>query len=102
GVEMLDPIKNRRLGPDEVEERFGVPPDKVIDVQALSGDSVDNIPGAPGIGVKTAALLIREYGDLDSLLERASEIRQPKRRETLVQMADQIRTSRELVTLKTD
>ncbi len=102
GVEMLDPMKNRRIGPDEVEEKFGVRPDRVIDVQALSGDSVDNIPGAPGIGLKTAALLINEYGDLDSLLARADEIKQPKRRQTLIDFADQIRTSRLLVTLKDD
>jgi DNA polymerase-1 len=71
----------------------------VIDVQALAGDSVDNIPGAPGIGVKTAALLINEYGDLDTLLERAEEIKQPKRRQTLIEHAEQIRLSRTLVTL---
>ncbi|MFQ5623758.1 MAG: DNA polymerase I [Paracoccaceae bacterium] len=102
GVEMLDAMKNRRIGPEEVEEKFGVGPDRVVDVQALAGDSVDNIPGAPGIGVKTAALLIREYGDLDTLLEHASEIRQPKRREALVEMADRIRLSRRLVTLDTE
>ncbi len=99
GVEMLDPMKNRRIGVEEVEEKFGVGPDRVIDVQSLSGDSTDNIPGAPGIGPKTAALLINEYGDLDSLIARADEIRQPKRRQTLVDNADQIRISRELVTL---
>ncbi|MDB4838791.1 DNA polymerase I [Amylibacter sp.] len=102
GVEMYDAMKNKRIGPEQVEEKFGVAPNRVIDVQSLAGDSVDNVPGAPGIGVKTAALLINEYGDLDSLLERASEIKQPKRRETLVENADQIRTSRDLVTLKTD
>ncbi len=102
GVEMFDIMKNRRIGPDEVEEKFGVGPDRVVDVQALSGDSVDNIPGAPGIGVKTAALLIQEYGDLENLLAHAEEIRQPKRRQTLVDFADQIRVSRELVTLKRD
>ncbi|MDB0001036.1 DNA polymerase I [Amylibacter sp.] len=102
GVEMYDAMKNKRIGPEQVEEKFGVAPDRVIDVQSLAGDSVDNVPGAPGIGVKTAALLINEYGDLDSLLERASEIKQPKRRETLIDNADQIRTSRDLVTLKTD
>jgi DNA polymerase-1 len=102
GVEMLDPMKNKRIGIDEVEEKFGVRPDRVIDVQSLAGDAVDNIPGAPGIGIKTAALLIQEYGDLDTLLERAEEIKQPKRRETLVNFAEQIRVSRELVTLKTD
>jgi len=102
GVEMYDAMKNKRIGPEQVEEKFGVSPNRVIDVQSLAGDSVDNVPGAPGIGVKTAALLINEYGDLDSLLERASEIKQPKRRETLIDNADQIRTSRDLVTLKTD
>ncbi len=99
GVEMLDPMKNRRIGPEEVEEKFGVPPAQVIDVQALAGDSVDNIPGAPGIGVKTAALLIREFGDVETLLARAEEIRQPKRRQTLIDFAEQIRISRQLVTL---
>ncbi len=102
GVEMFDAMKNKRIGVEEVEEKFGVGPDRVIDVQSLAGDSVDNVPGAPGIGVKTAALLINEYGDLDSLLERASEIKQPKRRETLIEKADQIRISRDLVTLATD
>ncbi|MDJ0630894.1 MAG: DNA polymerase I [Rhodobacter sp.] len=99
GVEMFDAMKNRRIGPEEVEEKFGVEPEKVIDVQALAGDSVDNIPGAPGIGVKTAALLINEYGDLETLLERAEEIKQPKRRQTLIEFADQIRISKRLVTL---
>jgi DNA polymerase I len=99
GVDMLDPMKNKRLGLDEVMEKFGVAPDRVIDVQALAGDSVDNVPGAPGIGLKTAALLINEYGDLDSLLARASEIKQPKRREALVDHADLIRISRQLVSL---
>ena len=102
GVEMYDAMKNKRIGVDEVEEKFGVGPDRVIDVQSLAGDSVDNVPGAPGIGIKTAALLINEYGDLDSLLERAGEIKQPKRRETLIEKADQIRISRDLVTLVTD
>jgi DNA polymerase-1 len=82
-----------------VEAKFGVGPEKVIDVQALAGDSVDNMPGAPGIGIKTAALLINEYGDLDTLLARAGEIKQPKRRQTLIENADQIRLSRQLVTL---
>ena len=102
GVEMLDAMKNRHIGIDEVEAKFGVGPDRVIDVQALAGDSVDNIPGAPGIGVKTAALLIRDYGDLDNLLTHAGEIKQPKRRETLIDYAEQIRLSRQLVTLSTD
>ncbi|MEO1536437.1 MAG: DNA polymerase I [Pseudomonadota bacterium] len=99
GVEMFDAMKNTRIGVEGVEEKFGVPPEKVIDVQALAGDSVDNIPGAPGIGVKTAALLINEYGDLETLLERAEEIKQPKRRQTLIEHADQIRLSKKLVTL---
>jgi DNA polymerase-1 len=98
-VVMWDAMKDRIIGPAEVVEKFGVGPERVVDVQALAGDSVDNIPGAPGIGVKTAALLINEYGDLDTLLARAGEIKQPKRRETLVTMADQIRLSRQLVTL---
>jgi DNA polymerase I len=102
GIEMLDPIKARRIGPDEVREKFGVGPDRVVDVQALAGDSIDNVPGAPGIGVKTAAQLIEQFGDLDALLAHASEITQPKRRQTLIDFADQIRISRELVTLKCD
>jgi len=102
GVEMFDAMKNRHIGIEQVEEKFGVGPERVIDVQSLAGDSVDNIPGAPGIGVKIAALLINEYGNLDTLLERASEIKQPKRRQTLIEKADQIRMSRELVTLVTD
>ncbi|MFN6925448.1 MAG: DNA polymerase I [Tabrizicola sp.] len=102
GVDMFDPMKNRVIGPDEVMEKFGVPPEKVIDVQSLAGDSIDNIPGAPGIGLKTAALLINEYGDLETLLARASEIKQPKRREALLENAERIRISRDLVTLKDD
>ncbi|MDJ0922034.1 MAG: DNA polymerase I [Henriciella sp.] len=101
-IHMLDTMKNKDIAHDQVMEKFGVAPDKVIDIQALAGDSVDNIPGAPGIGVKTAALLINEYGDLDTLLERAEEIKQNKRRETLINFADQIRISRDLVTLKDD
>ncbi|MDG1470212.1 MAG: DNA polymerase I [Ascidiaceihabitans sp.] len=99
GVEMFDAMKNKRIDRDGVHEKFGVYPERVVDVQALAGDSVDNVPGAPGIGVKTAALLINEYGDLDALLERAGEIKQPKRRETLINHADQIRLSRTLVQL---
>ncbi len=102
GVEMLDAMKNRRIGVEEVEEKFGVKPERVIDVQALAGDSVDNIPGAPGIGIKTAALLINEFGDLETLLERAEEIKQPKRRQTLIDYADQVRVSKQLVTLDCD
>jgi DNA polymerase-1 len=99
---MFDTLKNKAIGPEEVAEKFGVGPDRVIDVQALAGDSIDNVPGAPGIGIKTAAQLIQEYGDLDTLLERAGEIKQPKRREVLLGHADQIRVSRDLVTLKRD
>jgi DNA polymerase-1 len=102
GVSMLDTMKNKTIGPDEVRERFGVPPDKVIDVQALAGDSTDNVPGVPGIGVKTAAELINEYGDLESLLARAGEIKQPKRRERLTEFAMQARLSLDLVKLKDD
>ena len=99
GVEMLDAMKNARIDREGVFAKFGVYPERVIDVQALAGDSVDNVPGAPGIGIKTAALLINEYGDLESLLARAHEIKQPKRRQTLVDHADQIRLSRDLVRL---
>ena len=102
GVSMLDPIKQKPLGEAEVFEKFGVPPAKVIEVQALAGDSVDNVPGVPGIGVKTAAQLITEYGDLETLLARASEIKQPKRREALIEHADKARISRELVRLRAD
>jgi len=102
GVSMLDTMKNRSIGPDEVRERFGVPPERVIDVQALAGDSIDNVPGVPGIGIKTAAELINEYGDLETLLGRAAEIKQPKRRERLIEHALQARLSFELVKLKDD
>ncbi|MCA1910095.1 MAG: DNA polymerase I [Magnetospirillum sp.] len=101
-VEMLDTLKNRTIREPEVLEKFGVAPDKVVDVQALCGDPTDNVPGVPGIGVKTAAQLIGEYGDLDTLLARASEIKQPKRRETLLTNAEAARISRELVRLKRD
>jgi DNA polymerase-1 len=106
GVRVLRPGMKQK--PDEIVERqgvidyFGVPPERVVDVQALAGDSVDNVPGAPGIGLKTAALLIQEFGDLDTLLARAGEIKQPKRRETLIDKADQVRMSRELVRLHDD
>ena len=102
GVEMLDPIKNKAIGRDEVFEKFGVHPERVVDVQALAGDPIDNVPGAPGIGIKTAAQLIQEYGDLETLLDRASEIRQPKRRQTLIDHAEQIRISKRLVKLDCD
>lgn len=101
-VVMWDPMKDKRLAEEAVMEKFGVTPDKMIDLQALVGDSVDNVPGAPGIGPKTAAQLLDEYGDLDTLLARAGEIKQPKRRETLIEHADQIRLSRELVKLTCD
>ncbi|AGT08212.1 DNA polymerase I [Paracoccus aminophilus] len=99
GVDMMDPMKNKPIGPDEVFEKFGVTPDKVVDIQALAGDSVDNVPGAPGIGIKTAALLINEYGDLETLLARAGEIKQPKRRQVLQDNAELIRISKRLVQL---
>ena len=99
GVEMLDAMKNRRIDRDGVHEKFGVYPERVVDVQALAGDSVDNVPGAPGIGIKTAALLINEYGSLEELLDRASEIKQPKRRETLIEHRAQIELSKRLVQL---
>lgn len=99
GVEMLDAMKNKRIDSDGVVEKFGVRPDRVVDVQALAGDSVDNVPGAPGIGIKTAALLINEYGDLESLLDRATEIKQPKRRQSLIDNRAQIEMSKTLVQL---
>ena len=99
GVEMLDAMKNLRIDREGVFEKFGVYPDRVVDVQALAGDSVDNVPGAPGIGIKTAALLINEYGDLESLLDRAEEIKQPKRRQTLIDNRAQIELSKKLVQL---
>ena len=101
-ISLYDPMKQRRIGRAEVVERFGAPPEKVIDVQALAGDSSDNVPGVPGIGVKTAALLIGEYGDLDTLLARAGEIKQPKRRNNLLEFADRARLSRDLVRLRDD
>ena len=102
GVTMLDPMKNRAIGHDEVREKFFVAPEHVVDVQALAGDSTDNVPGVPGIGVKTAAQLIDEYGDLDNLLAHAEEIKQPKRRQNLIENAEMARISRELVRLKRD
>jgi DNA polymerase-1 len=102
GVTMYDPIKQRSIGPDEVREKFGVGPEQVIDVQALCGDSVDNVPGVPGIGVKTAAELINLHGDLETLLTKAGEIKQPKRRQSLIDFAEQARISRKLVELRND
>jgi DNA polymerase-1 len=98
-VTMYDTMKDRRIGIPEVIEKFGVPPEKVVEVQALAGDSTDNVPGVPGIGVKTAAQLIIEYGDLEQLLFRAGEIKQPKRREALIENAEKARISRQLVLL---
>src|SRR3569832_863755 len=98
-VQLLDTMKNKRIGSAEVLERFGVTPDKVVQVQALAGDSGDNVPGVPGIGVKTAAELLATYGDLETLLARAGEIKQPKRREKLNEHADNARISQKLVTL---
>lgn len=98
-VVMYDTMKDRRIGVPEVIEKFGVPPNKVVEVQALAGDSVDNVPGVPGIGIKTAAQLINEYGDLETLLARAPEIKQPKRREALIENAEKARISRKLVLL---
>ena len=102
GVVMVDTMKNKRISEDEVVEKFGVTPDKVVEVQSLAGDSVDNIPGVPGIGIKTAALLINEFGDLETLLAQAETIKQKKRRENLIEFADQARISKELVYLKRD
>ena len=101
-VAMIDPKTMKKVGPKEVQAKFGVLPERVVDVQALAGDSTDNVPGIRGIGIKTAAQLISEYGSLDQLLERASEIKQPKRREALVEQAEMARVSRVLVTLKDD
>lgn len=101
-VVMHDPMKNKYIGVAEVIEKFGVEPQKVIDVQSLAGDSADNVPGVPGIGVKTAAQLITEYGDLNSLLSNANEIKQPKRRDNLINFSEMALISRDLVTLKTD
>jgi len=98
-VVMYDTMKDKRIGIPEVIEKFGVPPEKVIEVQSLIGDSTDNVPGVPGIGVKTAAQLIGEYGDLETLLARAGEIKQEKRRQALIENADQARLSKRLVTL---
>ena len=98
-IEMLDTMKNKRLASAEVLEKFGVTPDKVIQVQALAGDSTDNVPGVRGIGIKTAAELINTYGDLETLLQRAGEIKQNKRRETLIENAENARISLKLVTL---
>jgi DNA polymerase I len=102
GVVLFDTMKDKEISDPEVLEKFGVTPDKVIDVQALAGDSVDNVPGVPGIGLKTGAELINTYGDLETLLDRASEIKQNKRRENLIAFAEQARISKRLVTLDQD
>ncbi|PWJ84182.1 DNA polymerase I [Pseudaminobacter salicylatoxidans] len=101
-VTMYDPMKDRQIGIPEVIEKWGVPPEKMIDLQALTGDSVDNVPGVPGIGPKTAAQLLEQFGDLDTLLARAGEIKQEKRRQSIIDNTDNARVSRELVTLRTD
>ncbi|NKB81315.1 MAG: DNA polymerase I [Nitrospirales bacterium] len=101
-VTMWDAVKNRRIRSEQVKEKFGVGPEQVVDVQALAGDSTDNVPGVPGIGVKTAAQLIQKFGDLDTLLARTSEIPQTKRRENLMEHAEKARLSRELVRLRCD
>ncbi|MGB3386460.1 MAG: 5'-3' exonuclease H3TH domain-containing protein, partial [Pseudaminobacter sp.] len=101
-VSMYDPMKDRQIGIPEVIEKWGVPPEKMIDLQALTGDSIDNVPGVPGIGPKTAALLLEQFGDLDTLLERAGEIKQEKRRLSIIDNAEKARISRELVKLKYD
>ncbi|WP_315925100.1 DNA polymerase I [Mesorhizobium sp. SP-1A] len=101
-VGMYDPMKDRQIGIPEVIEKWGVPPEKMIELQALTGDSIDNVPGVPGIGPKTAAQLLEQFGTLDALLERAGEIKQEKRRQSIIDNADKARISRELVTLRND
>src|SRR5579871_5611873 len=98
-VELYDTMKNKRIASAEVLEKFGVAPDKVVQVQALAGDSTDNVPGVRGIGIKTAAELIGTYGDIETLIARAAEIKQNKRRETIIENADNARISLRLVTL---
>jgi DNA polymerase-1 len=102
GVDMLDPIKQKTIGPAEVMEKFGVTPDRLVEVQALMGDSVDNVPGIPGIGPKTAALLINEFGDVDAVLAAAAGMKPSKRRDLLIEHADKARISRRLVELRED
>ena len=102
GVEMLDPIKQKPIGPAEVMEKFGVTPDKMVEVQALIGDSVDNVPGVPGIGPKGAAQLINEFGDLETVLAAAPAMKPSKRRDVLIEHAEKARISRELVQLRAD
>ncbi len=102
GVRIYDPMKNKFINQEDVLNKFGVTPEKVIDVQSLAGDSTDNVPGVPGIGVKTAAELINQYGSLENLLKNASEIKQNKRRETLINNKEDAIISKKLVTLKKD
>ena len=101
-VRIYDPMKNKFINEEDVQNKFGVEARKVIDVQALAGDSTDNVPGVPGIGVKTAAELIKEYGNLENLLKNANKIKQNKRRETLIENKDKAIISKKLVTLKKD
>ena len=101
-VRIYDPMKNKFINEEDVQNKFGVEAGKVIDVQALAGDSTDNVPGVPGIGVKTAAELIKEYGNLENLLKNANKIKQNKRRETLIENKDKAIISKKLVTLKKD
>ncbi len=102
GVEMLDPIKQKPIGPAEVMERFGVPPEKMVEVQALIGDTTDNVPGVPGIGPKRAAELVHEYGDLEGVLAAAPTMKPGKRRDILIENAEAARLSRTLVSLRDD
>ena len=102
GISMLDPIKQRPIREKEVHEKFGVAPGKVADVQALCGDSIDNVPGVPGIGAKTAAELVNSYGNVENLLAHVAEIKQPKRRQALLDFAEQVRIAKQLVLLKDD
>ena len=101
-VRLFDPMKNKFITPEDIVTKFGVGPEKVIDVQSLAGDSSDNVPGVPGIGVKTAAELINKYGTLENLLDNAQEIKQNKRRETLIENKDKAIISKKLVTLMKD
>ena len=101
-IRIYDPMKNKFINNEDIEKKFGVTPSKVIDVQALAGDSSDNVPGVPGIGVKTAAELINKYGTLENLLKKAKEIKQNKRRETILENKDKATISKKLVTLKKD
>ena len=102
GILMWDTMKDKTYGVEEVREKFGVGPGRLPDVFGLMGDSVDNIPGVPGIGPKIAGQLIQEYGDLETLLSKAEEIKQPKRRQNLIEFADQARLSRRLFILDSE